>query len=293
MEQQKKDAIVPAKTGTATVSPLAVMAARFNIEPNKLMPVLKNTVIRGAGGREAQDAEVAAFVIVANEYGLNPFTKEIYAFASKGAVVPIVGVDGWAKLVNRQAKFDGCEFEEVTDDNGKPVKTTCKMFVQGRTHPIAVTEWFSECYRKTEPWDQMPHRMLRHKAFIQAGRICFGLAGIYDEDEARDIITRKEVVIEDIREPEELPPQPNTPPALEQPQPAKEQVIIGVVKSVDELPPKKKGATGNSGYTIELANGQKHTTHDREIAEAAVVALNDGQIVNLTLDGEGLVVGIE
>ena len=35
----------------------------------------------------------------------------------------------------------------------------------------------------TEPWKRWPRRMLRHKALIQAARIAFGFAGIYDEDE--------------------------------------------------------------------------------------------------------------
>ena len=39
----------------------------------------------------------------------------------------------------------------------------------------------------------MPRRMLRHKAFMQAGRYAFGISGIMDQDEANDI---KEVDIE-------------------------------------------------------------------------------------------------
>lgn len=41
----------------------------------------------------------------------------------------------------------------------------------------------------------MPHRMLRHKSLIQAGRVAFGLSGIYDEDEGRDIIRNVEATI--------------------------------------------------------------------------------------------------
>jgi hypothetical protein len=33
----------------------------------------------------------------------------------------------------------------------------------------------------------MPKRMLRHKAFKECARLAFGFAGVYDEDEARDI----------------------------------------------------------------------------------------------------------
>lgn len=63
-------------------SALAVMAGRFNVEPDKLLGTLKNTVFKGAS-----NDELLALVVVANEYGLNPLTKEIYAFPAKGAAL--------------------------------------------------------------------------------------------------------------------------------------------------------------------------------------------------------------
>ena len=45
-----------------------------------------------------------------------------------------------------------------------------------------------ECARNTDPWKSHPRRMLRHKATIQAARIAFGFAGIYDEDEGERIV---------------------------------------------------------------------------------------------------------
>ena len=39
----------------------------------------------------------------------------------------------------------------------------------------------------------MPFRMLRHKAFMQAARIAFSIGGIYDEDEARDVIDAPQI----------------------------------------------------------------------------------------------------
>src|SRR5947209_7719129 len=79
--------------------------------------------------------------------------------------------------------FDGMEFEEALTDKGELVSTTCRIYRKDRGHPIAVTEWLSECYRPTEAW-KMRHRMLRHKSAMQCARYAFGFAGIYDEDEA-------------------------------------------------------------------------------------------------------------
>jgi len=175
---------------TNKASPLYALASRFNIEPNKLLEVMRGTIIKpDRSGKQATNEEVAAFCIVADQYGLNPFTREIHAFTSgdKG-VVPIVGIDGWTKIVNTRGDFDGLEFDDVADEQGGPVAVTCRMFVKGRSHPVAVTERFSECKRNSIPWQTMPWRMLRHKAYMQAARYAFGLAGIYDEDEARDIV---------------------------------------------------------------------------------------------------------
>lgn len=171
-------------------SPLIALATRFNIEPGKLLTVLKGTVFKPhKDGRPASDEEVAALCIVAQQYSLNPFTKEIYAFPDgKGGIVPLVPVDGWCHIVNARPDFNGCEFAEIEDSNGIPVSVTCRMFVKGREHPVTVTERFTECRRNTGPWTQMPWRMLRHKAYMQAARYAFGLSGIYDEDEARDIV---------------------------------------------------------------------------------------------------------
>lgn len=171
-------------------SPLVALGDRFSIEPAKLVEVLRGTVIKPTkDGRQATNEEIAAFVMVANQYALNPFTREIHAFADpQKGVVPIVGVDGWCRIVNDQPGFNGCEFVEVGDDKGVPVSITCKMHVKGREHPVCVTERFAECRRNSIPWQTMPWRMLRHKAFMQAARYAFSLSGIYDEDEARDIV---------------------------------------------------------------------------------------------------------
>jgi phage recombination protein Bet len=167
---------------------LETMAIRLGVEAENMLRILKNTVIKPQrSGKEATNEEVQAFLIVANKYDLNPLTREIYAFENNGAIIPIVSIDGWATLVNRNENFDGCDFETETDADGKVFAITCKIYDKRRSRPIAVTEYLSECSRKSIPWGTMPHRMLRHKAFIQAARLAFGLSGIYDEDEATDI----------------------------------------------------------------------------------------------------------
>ena len=163
---------------------LEAMADRLNVEPAKLFDTLKSTVFKGASNEE-----MLALVVVANEYGLNPLLKEMYAFPAKGGgIVPLVAIDGWTKIVNRQPSFDGVKFHwDFDSETNKPVACTCTMWVKGRKEPVQVTEFLDECARATEPWTKMPRRMLRHKAFIQAARLAFGLSGLVDEDEAPDV----------------------------------------------------------------------------------------------------------
>tara|TARA_R110000824_G_C15176602_1_gene673343 strand:+ start:207 stop:863 length:657 start_codon:yes stop_codon:yes gene_type:complete len=160
-------------------SALAIMASRVNVEPAKLLNTLKKTVFQ-----KASDDELLALVVVANEYGLNPFTKEIYAFPGKGGgIVPVISIDGWVSMVNSHPEMDGMEFEEHHDEAGKLVSITCLIYRKDREKPVEVTEYLSECKRNTEPW-KMEHRMLRHKALKECARYAFGFSGVTDEDEA-------------------------------------------------------------------------------------------------------------
>lgn len=137
---------------------------------------------------QVSDDQMTALLIVANQYGLNPWTKEIYAFPDKGGIVPVVGVDGWSRIMNTHDQFDGMEFKQ--DDQS----CTCIIYRKDRSHPTSATEYMDECKRDNSPaWKSHPRRMLRHKAMIQSVRLAFGFTGIYDQDEAERIIEVKEI----------------------------------------------------------------------------------------------------
>ncbi len=157
------------------------MAARFNVEPNKMLGTLKATAFKG----DVSNEQMMALLIVADQYGLNPWTKEIYAFPDKNnGIVPVIGVDGWARIINSHDKFDGMDFEQ--DDES----CTCVIYRKDRGHPTRVTEYMAECKRNTGPWGSHPRRMLRHKAMVQCARLAFGFVGVFDQDEAERIIER-------------------------------------------------------------------------------------------------------
>lgn len=164
-----------ATTGTLTTL-VGALAQRLNLgtDPRELIDTLKNTAFRGK--ESPTDAQLSALLVVSQEYGLNPFTKEIYAFPSERGIVPIVSIDGWIRIVNEHKQFDGMDFDY------KPTEVTCRIYRKDRKHPTVVTEYLEECKRNTDPWNKMPRRMLRHKALIQCARVAFGFAA-YDEEE--------------------------------------------------------------------------------------------------------------
>ena len=135
-------------------------------------------------GKVSDDELMVFFMSIANEYRLSPLTKEIYAFNNRGAIQPIVSIDGWLKIINSHPQFDGMEFEDHKDDAGKLHAITCRIYRKDRARATEVTEYLSECQGSSEPWKKWPVRMLRHKATIQAARYAFGLSGIVDPDEA-------------------------------------------------------------------------------------------------------------
>lgn len=157
------------------------MGSALDIDPRALAAIVRATVMPKAKGPD----EVMAFMAVCAQYRLNPLTRQIYAFPTKGGgIAPVVGVDGWIRLANDQPSFDGMAFEYRNDAGGNLSAVTCRVHRKDRSHPVEVTEWMSECAGTTDPWKRWPARMLRHKAMIQALRIAFGFAGIVDEDEA-------------------------------------------------------------------------------------------------------------
>lgn len=180
---------------TALTTLTAKLATQFNMgDGTDLSSTLKQTCFKS--GTQVTDAQMTALLIVASQYGLNPFTKEIYAFPDKGGIVPVVGLDGWSRIINSHPQYDGMDFEQTADS------CTCIIYRKDRGHPTKVTEWMAECKRNAGPWLSHPYRMLRHKALIQCARLAFGFVGIFDQDEAERIIEAEPGSIKASRNPQ-------------------------------------------------------------------------------------------
>ena len=100
----------------------------------------------------------------------------------------VVGVDGWAKIMNAHPQFDGIAFVESQELIGEvPSWIECTIFRKDRKVALSIKEYFAEARNDQMAWITHPRRMLRHKALVQCARLSFGLAGIYEPDEAMRI----------------------------------------------------------------------------------------------------------
>lgn len=195
----------PAATGTAIAEQRKLIpriADRYGVDAGKLLTTLRQTVFRQTGDLTVTDEEMLGLLVVADQYKLNPFTRELFAFYDpKKGVIPIVSVDGWSRIINTHDDYDGIEFrysESIANpDGGKPCPEWCEAVIyhKNRGRPTVVREYLDEVYigkrgnpPKNGPWQTHTKRFLRHKTLIQGARVAFGFSGIYDEDEAQRIV---------------------------------------------------------------------------------------------------------
>lgn len=260
---------------------LNIMAAKYNLDPEKFKTTIKATVMRpGKDGRQATDEEFMTFLMVANKYDLDPFTNEIYAFpAKKGGIIPVVGVDGYVRKICNHSEFNGMEIvfsdDKVTPEGGKDCPEWCevKLYRKGVERPIIVREYVDEVYRpafkskdgyeSTGPWQTHTKRMLRHKTIIQAGRVAGFMVGVYDEDEAQRIIEAEMIETKSIT----TKPDVEMPQAVD-PEPKEETAVnSGYKEMLNDFAKAKKLLGDKDYYKILGDNGFEHANEIPHIAD--------------------------
>lgn len=133
-------------------------------------------------------------LVLAERLGLDPLNNEIYAMevmpesGKKPRIVYVVGIDGWSKIINAHPQFDGMRFvESAPADDELPQYFECTIFRKDRKVATTVREYMHEAHTNQGAWLTHPRRMLRHKSMVQCARLCFGLTGVYEPDEAQRI----------------------------------------------------------------------------------------------------------
>jgi len=234
-------------------------AEKYSIDADKLMGILKATAFKQRDDSpEVSNEQMAALLIVADQYNLNPFTKEIFAFPDKkNGIVPVVGVDGWSKIMNGHPNYDGIEFrysdEMMTIEGAKDCPTWIEVSIYKKdiSRPVVIREYIDEVYKPpyignkgknneyviSGPWQTHTKRQLRHKGLIQCARIAFSFSGIFDEDEARNIV-EKDITPDPLRLEDDSVNDMNA--ALEKKKQSKAEPIESTSEVVEEKPVEEK-----------------------------------------------------
>ena len=177
-----------AQEPTKSLSIVDKMAERFHMDRDAFLRVLNGTVMP----KGTKPEQAAAFLMICERYELDPFASEIFAFPGQGGVKALVGVDGFLSIANRNPAFDGLSYEHQFNESGDITSITCTVHRKDRAQPTSATEYMAECVGRSPIWKSMPNRMLRHKATIQAIRLAFGMAGLGDLDEYKEVSNKVE-----------------------------------------------------------------------------------------------------
>lgn len=225
-----------------------VMAQKYQMNWESFLNTFKASLFKSLK-REATNEEVAMMMLVCKQYDLNPFVGQIFAFPAKnGSIVPVVGIDGFTTIAERNDTNDGFEMSESSDliqidDDAKPCPKwmEVKIYRKGQTHPTVVREYLDEVYVPTSkkgfvgPWQTHTKRMLRHKTLIQGYRLAYAITGIYDEDEAHRI---DEAVVTEIKAKPSFIPYPDETKQIDiQPDPIDVKPQAGEKPKVEEVKP--------------------------------------------------------
>ena len=217
---------------------VARFAERYGFREDELLNTLAQTAFRQHNGSVPTREQMLSLLAVADSYDLNPFIRQVYGLSDRrGGVLPVISVDGWLQIMNSNPQSDGVEFsypDELIqfDEDMKPCHpwVECSVHRKDRKHAIRVREYLDELYRPIVikngkkfpgPWQTCPKRMLRHRSQIQAIRIAYGLSGLFEPDEAEQILeTQMGEPVPDLREVESKSAVPGSDKEKEKAQPA-------------------------------------------------------------------------
>lgn len=164
---------------------------KYKVNPCTVGALLRRTAFRQLNEATISNAEMVALLVTAMSCGLNPFAGEIYAVQAKdGRIIPVVGVDGWSRIINSQSQLDGMGFaysnkklQINASAQNCPEWVECSIYKKDCQRPVVVREYLTENYIDAEHWNSKTVRQLRHKSMVQCARYAFGLPGIPEHDD--------------------------------------------------------------------------------------------------------------
>jgi phage recombination protein Bet len=167
--------------------------------------LIKNTVAQGA-----TPDELRMLLYLSKEHGLDPLKKEIYFIKYGGKSTILTSRDGYLKIANSHAQFDGLESDVVyqTDilqkrpdgsihieygvdhlafQKAKLTGAFCSVFRKDRVKATTVFVSIKDYYKKNAPiWEQYTNAMILKVAEAMALKRAFSISGLVTREEIDD-----------------------------------------------------------------------------------------------------------
>jgi len=169
-----------------TVRPKASsqLATLLGMDPAHMLDTIKAQCFKCDPSR-VSDEQLAAFVSIANDMGVNPLLPGmLYAYPSGSAITPMMGPDGVFKKLAENPNVESWETEVFPADvTVAPTHATCKIYRKNSDRPLVYTALLSEWKVANNPnWNTRPRHMLTVRALKQCARqVIHGIP--FDEDE--------------------------------------------------------------------------------------------------------------
>lgn len=161
------------------------LSLALGIPVEQMISTLKAQCFRNSRPEDISNAQLAAFISIANDMKVNPLLPGmLYAYPDRGAIFPIMGPDGVYKKLSEHEGIDSWESEVFPVEFDKPpTHAVAKIYRKGVERPISYTAVFTEWFVSSNPnWKSRPRHMLGLRALKQCARqIIHGIPG--DEDD--------------------------------------------------------------------------------------------------------------
>lgn len=131
---------------------------------------------------------------ICSKYMINPLVDgELHIMVNQrsGTVTPILGVNGFHRIMSSDPRFRKLTFDYsqecinlgVVKVNGIDVPKVCPVWIRGnlttvidgKEYTSTRTEFFSDCVKQSNGWQQSPARMLHHRCMAQLVRSVLGV----------------------------------------------------------------------------------------------------------------------
>jgi phage recombination protein Bet len=146
-------------------------------------------LMRNVVAKNCSEPEFKMLMYIANKYGLDPLTKQIWAIKrnDRDPALIFAGRDGFLTIAHRSGQFDGMQsgvtYEVNKEGKKVPISAWCKVWRRDMSHAFETEVPFEEYNTGFSVWKSHPSAMILKVAESVCLRKAFSIDGIYSPEE--------------------------------------------------------------------------------------------------------------